>query len=180
MIQDHTDTDILIIHATSWFHAAVFSDLIPTAYLEIHTHHSLKASNGLRTRIQSFSLLWGCSDCRGSCKIVPDCQVSCWSSNFVSYTVFSEKELGDPKPVTFPETRTPKMSITKGRLLQCLSQLASTPAGWSQPPWTGSSSSQFFLARSLPRIGFRRVGHRCWQFSAGLRDLCMVCVYISW
>ena len=114
MIHDHTDTDILIIHATSWFHAAIFSDLIPTAYLEIHTHHSLKASNGLRTRIQSFSLLWGCSDCRGSCKIVPDCQVSCWSSNFVSYTVFSQKELGDPKPVTFPETRTPKMSITKG------------------------------------------------------------------
>lgn len=81
------------------------------------------------------------------------------------------------------ETRTPQIPITKRRPLRWLSQLASTPAGWSQPLWTGSSSSQFFLERSVPRIGFSRVGHRWSQMLAILSRIdifyfCALCASI--
>lgn len=89
----------------------------------------------------------------------------CWSSNFVSYTKRGDPSNLQPGPCHSQsaswETRTTSAVIQPTR--------GTTPAGWSQPPWTGSSSSQFFLARSVPRIGFSGAGHRCWQFEAGLR-----------
>ena len=86
----------LTIRATSWFHAAVWShpQCIPwnpyPSQLEgiqwpSHKDSELLAEDSLRL----FEIV----------KLV------CWSSNFVSYTVFSQKELGDPKPVTFPATQ---------------------------------------------------------------------------